>query len=83
MRLFADPVTTGKARRGFPALIYYFRSCPLTPPIWPKSRSAKEQFPDDPHISDTLGWIYYKKNVFSRAIVYLREANDKIQNNPI
>jgi tetratricopeptide (TPR) repeat protein len=47
------------------------------------AQSAKEQFPDDPHISDTLGWVYYKKNVFSRAIVYLKEANDKIQNNPM
>ena len=47
------------------------------------AQSAKEQFPDDPHISDTLGWIYYKKNVFSRAIVYLKEANEKIPNNPV
>jgi len=47
------------------------------------AQSAKEQFPEDPHISDTLGWVYYKKNVFSRAIVYLKEANDKIQNNPM
>jgi tetratricopeptide (TPR) repeat protein len=30
-----------------------------------------------------LGWVYYKKNVFSRAIVYLKEPNDKIQNNPM
>jgi tetratricopeptide (TPR) repeat protein len=42
------------------------------------ARSAKEQFPDDPHISDTLGWVYYKKNVFTRAITYLKEANEKI-----
>ena len=44
------------------------------------AQSAKEQFPDDPHISDTLGWVYYKKNVFTRAILYLMEANDKIPN---
>ncbi len=47
------------------------------------AQSAKEQVPDDPHISDTLGWVYYKKNVFSRAIVYLKEANDKIPNHPM
>ncbi len=47
------------------------------------AQSAKEQFPDDPNISDTLGWVYYKKNVFSHAIVYLKKANDKIQNNPM
>ena len=33
------------------------------------AQKAKEQAPDDPHISDTLGWIYYKKNVPSRAVV--------------
>ncbi len=42
------------------------------------AQSAKEQFPDDPNISDTLGWVYYKKNIFTRAITYLREANEKI-----
>jgi Flp pilus assembly protein TadD len=45
------------------------------------AQSAKEQFPDDPHISDTLGWVYYKKNIFTRAITYLKEANEKISNN--
>ena len=47
------------------------------------AQSAKGQFPDDPNISDTLGWVYYKKNVFSRAIVYLKEAIEKIPNNPV
>jgi len=47
------------------------------------AQSAKEQVPDEPHTSDTLGWVYYKKNVFSRAIVYLKEANEKIPNNPV
>jgi tetratricopeptide (TPR) repeat protein len=46
------------------------------------AQSAKQQFPDDPSISDTLGWVYYKKNIFGRAIVYLKEANDNIHNNP-
>ena len=47
------------------------------------AQSAKEQALEDPHISDTLGWIYYKKNVFSRAIVYLKEANEKVTDNPL
>ena len=41
------------------------------------------QFADDPHISDTLGWIYYKKNVFSRSVVYLKEAVEKLPNNAV
>jgi Flp pilus assembly protein TadD len=45
------------------------------------AQSAKEQFPEDPHISDTLGWIYYKKNVFTLAITYLKEASEKIPDN--
>jgi Tfp pilus assembly protein PilF len=44
------------------------------------AQKAKEQVPEDPHIADTLGWIYYKKNVPSRAIAYLKEAAEKIDN---
>jgi len=47
------------------------------------AQMAKEQVPDDPHISDTLGWIYYKKNVPSRAEVYLKEAAEKIPDQPL
>jgi len=47
------------------------------------AQSAKEQFPDDPHISDTLGWIFYKKNIYTRAITYLKEANEKMKDNAI
>ena len=44
------------------------------------AQKAKEQVPDDPHISDTLGWIYYKKNVPGRAVAYLKEAAEKLPN---
>ena len=47
------------------------------------AQKAKEQVPDDPNISDTLGWIYYKKNVPSRAIAYLKEAAEKVPNQPM
>jgi tetratricopeptide (TPR) repeat protein len=57
-------------------------------PQWNEARltlaqTAKEQVREDFHIADTLGWVYYKKNVFSRAIVYLKEANEKISDNPV
>jgi putative PEP-CTERM system TPR-repeat lipoprotein len=32
------------------------------------AQAAKAQMPDDPNISDTLGWVYYKKNLASLAI---------------
>jgi tetratricopeptide (TPR) repeat protein len=47
------------------------------------AQMAKQQFPDDPSISDTLGWVYYKKNIFGRAVVYLKEASEKVQENPV
>ena len=30
--------------------------------------------PDDPHIADTLGWIYYKKNAYFLAVNRFKEA---------
>jgi tetratricopeptide (TPR) repeat protein len=47
------------------------------------AQKAREQMPEDAHISDTLGWIYYKKNVPGTAITYLREAADKIPDQPM
>jgi len=47
------------------------------------AQMAKGRAPEDPHISDTLGWVYYKKNIFSRALTYLQEANEKIPDNPV
>lgn len=47
------------------------------------AQKAKEQAPDDPHVSDTLGWIYYKKNVPTRAITYLKEAGAKVPDQPV
>jgi Flp pilus assembly protein TadD len=45
------------------------------------AQGAKERVPDDPHISDTLGWVYYKKSVYGRAVTYLQEAGEKAPNN--
>ncbi|OPX18673.1 MAG: hypothetical protein BZ151_13495, partial [Desulfobacca sp. 4484_104] len=47
------------------------------------AEDAKRLRPDDPRITDTLGWIYYKKNIFTRAAVYLREAAEKLGDNPV
>ena len=45
------------------------------------AQAAKERVPDDPHISDTLGWVYYKKSIYGRAVTYLQEAGEKAPNN--
>lgn len=39
---------------------------------------AKEGLPDDPRVSDTLGWILYKRGVYQRAIGLLHESAAKL-----
>ena len=47
------------------------------------AQTAREQQPEDPHIADTLGWIYYKKNAYLLAVSLLKEAADKLANDPV
>jgi tetratricopeptide (TPR) repeat protein len=46
------------------------------------AQTAKERYPDDPTISDTLGWIYYKKSAYIKAVSLLRESAEKLSQNP-
>ena len=41
------------------------------------AQTAKEQAPEDPTVTDTLGWIYYKKNAYNLAIGQLQESVKK------
>ena len=43
---------------------------------------AKEKMPDDPYVSDTLGWIYVKKNAILSGISQLEDAHKALLNNP-
>ena len=47
------------------------------------AQTAREQQPDDPHIADTLGWIYYKKNAYLLAVSLLKEAAEKLSGDPV
>jgi len=47
------------------------------------AQRAREQLPDDPHVADTLGWIYYKKNAYLLAVSLLKEAAGKLPNDPV
>ena len=38
------------------------------------AQDAKAALPDSPVISDTLGWVLYKRGISSAAISYLKEA---------
>jgi tetratricopeptide (TPR) repeat protein len=42
---------------------------------------AKEMAPDEPHISDTLGWILYRRGVYQRALALLKESARKLPDN--
>jgi tetratricopeptide (TPR) repeat protein len=43
--------------------------------------SAKQRMPDDPSVDDTIGWIYYKKDLASLAVKPLEDALKKLPNN--
>ncbi|MBI3805568.1 MAG: tetratricopeptide repeat protein [Nitrospirae bacterium] len=47
------------------------------------AQMAKEKYPEDPAVSDTLGWIYYKKNVFIKAVSLLEDSVEKLSQNPV
>lgn len=46
------------------------------------AQTAKEVLPEDPRVSDTLGWILYKRGVYERALQLLTESAEKLSNNP-
>jgi tetratricopeptide (TPR) repeat protein len=43
---------------------------------------AKAVSPDDPGISDTLGWILYNRGVYQQAFTLLKESAAKLPDNP-
>ncbi len=43
------------------------------------ARTAKRQMPDVPQVNDTLGWVYYKKNLAEQAIPAFESS---VQNSP-
>ncbi|MBW1899861.1 MAG: tetratricopeptide repeat protein [Deltaproteobacteria bacterium] len=42
---------------------------------------AREQKPDDPFIKDSLGWIYFKKGLYDKAVMLLTESAAEITDN--
>jgi tetratricopeptide (TPR) repeat protein len=46
------------------------------------AQTAKEADPDNPGISDTLGWVLYKRGVHQRALALLQESAAKLPDNP-
>ena len=45
------------------------------------AQKAKEKFPKDPKIMDTLGFVYYKKGLYDSAITEFTDSLKKIPDN--
>jgi tetratricopeptide (TPR) repeat protein len=45
------------------------------------AQKAKEKFPEDPKIMDTLGFVYYKKGLYDSAISEFKDSLKKIPDN--
>lgn len=45
--------------------------------------TAKRGLPEHPNVNDTLGWIYYKKNLAQLAVVPLQESVARAPQNPV
>ena len=47
------------------------------------AQKAKEKQPENVNITNTLGWILYKKNSYQLSLQYLKEAAEKQNLNPL
>ena len=47
------------------------------------AQTAKAALPNSHEVSDTLGWVYYKKGLIGHALAPLRDSAEKEPNNPI
>ena len=41
------------------------------------AESARQINPRDPYIADTLGWVYYHKQMYGKSVGLLREALER------
>src|SRR5262249_23228009 len=46
------------------------------------AQTAKAQLPDEPSVTDTLAWVYYKKNLSDLAIPLLEPLTRQEPTNP-
>jgi tetratricopeptide (TPR) repeat protein len=47
------------------------------------AQTAKAGLPEDPNVSDTLGWVYYKRNLSATAIDAFQQSVKKDPANPV
>jgi tetratricopeptide (TPR) repeat protein len=44
---------------------------------------ALKHKPDDGYITDSLGWVYYKKGEYEKALKYLQKASELVPEDPV
>ena len=47
------------------------------------AETARRALPRDPQIADTLGWVYYNKQMYVKSVSLLQESVDQLPENPI
>jgi tetratricopeptide (TPR) repeat protein len=47
------------------------------------AETARRIAPTDPYIADTLGWIYYRKQLYAKSASLLKEAVDRLPTHPL
>lgn len=47
------------------------------------AETARRTLPNDPYVADTLGWIYYRKQLYAKAASLLKEAVDRLPTHPL
>jgi len=46
------------------------------------AETAWKAVPTDPHIADTLGWVYFNRQMYPKAVSLLKEAAQALPDNP-
>ena len=46
-------------------------------------KKALKEKPNDGYITDSLGWVYFKKGLYDQAVKYLEKAVSLVPNDPI
>jgi tetratricopeptide (TPR) repeat protein len=47
------------------------------------AQTARSKYPNLPEVNDTLGWVYYRKDLVGQAILYLQQSLDVEPKNPV
>jgi len=47
------------------------------------AETARRALPRDPYIGDTLGWVYYNKQMYAKSVSVLQESIDQLPEHPL